>query len=497
MINISCFESKIITEGKKTEIDKKNERIIKPKTLPEFKKYLLSIYNADDPRHLTIYSIDSEGNANQVYDEEDYLDEDNTAFKVIYDESILNNSNSELEKKDDNISEDNNVDNIINSFDNTIDDNELITIIDEELKEKEKEKDIFDNKNFSQNLLNKFLNSQNDIINKSKLNLDENVQNLMGEKSKIFLDIINISQIGNIINKSQKIIELSKIKKNNDSNMKKSENNFINKNEIFENNKSFNNHNSIEQEKPQENNEDDNGIDLEFLEKNINLERTVKRAKYITLKNIGFKNVGKQIFKGGELYFLKGEDSSEEYFFAGNKKETKQYISIPGELGYLNVYKDTDIILSIDEEEPLIGKKYIFDVYIKSDEKKVKMDKPLRITINIIEDKEEEEEEQKKLMKEKLKQFELESKEKKEKEEKEEKERIEKEEKERIEKEEEEKEEEEKEKNDKIDKLQELYDKLEEEYYISNFQTEEEVKAKIKELNFNEEQIISWIESIM
>ena len=47
------------------------------------------------------------------------------------------------------------------------------------------------------------------------------------------------------------------------------------------------------------------------------------------------------------------------------------------------------------------------------------------------------------------------------------------------------------------EKLNEIYSKLEEEYYISSFKQEDEVKEKIKELKYNEDEIIAWVESIM
>jgi len=54
-------------------------------------------------------------------------------------------------------------------------------------------------------------------------------------------------------------------------------------------------------------------------------------------------------------------------------------------------------------------------------------------------------------------------------------------------------------KKKKVDKekLQEIYQKLEEYYYITNFKSEKEVKQKIIELNYNLELITNWVESIM
>ena len=50
---------------------------------------------------------------------------------------------------------------------------------------------------------------------------------------------------------------------------------------------------------------------------------------------------------------------------------------------------------------------------------------------------------------------------------------------------------------EKDELLNEIYAKLEEYYYVSSFKPEDEVKEKIKELNYDEEQIINWLESIM
>jgi len=46
-------------------------------------------------------------------------------------------------------------------------------------------------------------------------------------------------------------------------------------------------------------------------------------------------------------------------------------------------------------------------------------------------------------------------------------------------------------------RVQEIYNRLEDEFYISSFKTEEEIKKKIIELNLDNEKIDEWIESIM
>ena len=47
------------------------------------------------------------------------------------------------------------------------------------------------------------------------------------------------------------------------------------------------------------------------------------------------------------------------------------------------------------------------------------------------------------------------------------------------------------------EKLQKVYNQFEEEYYVSCFKSEEEVKKKIKELNYDIDAITSWIETVM
>ena len=52
-------------------------------------------------------------------------------------------------------------------------------------------------------------------------------------------------------------------------------------------------------------------------------------------------------------------------------------------------------------------------------------------------------------------------------------------------------------KKEEEEKLQNIYERLEEEYLISNFKSKEVVKKKIKDLNYNIEEITNWVESII
>ena len=338
-----------------------------------------------------------------------------------------------------------------------LDDKELLLMIDEESNEKEEKKEVFDSKLFGKELLDKFISSQEKVVNESKLNLDNHIMSIMEEKSKVFMNLKDISEI---IDKSKKIMSQSKLIKKNEPEG------------------SQDNHIKIEEE----NVNDENAVDLKFLEEEVELTKKIKEAKWIVLE-VGFRNIGKRTFSGGDLYFEIGQESSEDFYLTGVKKERKQSFSLNENFGPTKELKEG---ITLRNEDPKNGNNYTIYLYIASDKYKIKMQNPLKIVIHV-EDKAEEEKQ-------------------KEKEEQENKE---------PEKEEEHKEPEKQEviqlnpgggnednnnqgeQNEEEEKLQRIYNKLEEEYYISNFKTEEEIKDKIRELNYNIDDITNWIESIM
>ena len=254
----------------------------------------------------------------------------------------------------------------------------------------------------------------------------------------------------------------------------------------------------------EENDIEENAIDLKFLEDEIELTKKIKEAKWIELE-VGFRNIGKRTFTGGDLYFEMGKESSEDFYLTGVKKEKKQSFSLGEDFVPSKEIRDR---LTFRNEEPKDGSTYTIYLYIASDKYKIKMQNPLKIVIHV-EDKTEEEKQKEK------EEQERKEKEEQERKEKEEQERKEKEEQERKEKEKKEEEEKQSEViqlnpgrgddsdhhsediNEEEKKIQDIYNKLEEEYYISNFKQEDEVKEKIKELNFDNDAITSWIESIM
>ena len=478
VINVTLVESRTLNAGKK-EVEKKKFQMKKPHSFREFKKHLLKEFNTDNESTLTIFSIDWDGELTEITEEDEFLDKENVAFKVVYDESNtdlkqnnIEEEKLEKEKENENEKKDDKVDN--DDLDTDLDDKELLLMIGEEANEKEEKKEVFNSKLFGQELLDKFLSSQEKAVNESKLNLDKNIKGIMEEKSKIF---INLKDISEIIDKTKKIMSQSKL---------------IKKNEPDGNQNSQNNHIVMEEE----NDIEENAIDLKFLEDEIELTKKIKEAKWIELE-VGFRNIGKRTFTGGDLYFEMGKESSEDFYLTGVKKEKKQSFSLGEDFVPSKEIRDR---LTFRNEEPKDGSTYTIYLYIASDKYKIKMQNPLKIVIHV-EDKTEEE-----------KQKEKEEQERKEKEEQERKEKEEQERKEKEKKEEEEKQSEVIQLNpgrgddsdhhsEDIDeeekKIQDIYNKLEEEYYISNFKQEDEVKEKIKELNFDNDAITSWIESIM
>ena len=499
MINLALLQTIKISEKKKKNIEKKKYQIKKPKSLKDLKKLLLSEFNTENLNSIKIYSVDWDGEANEIKDDEDFKNEDSIAFKAIFDKDIPNLDNiddinqNQRDESNDSISE-----------------NELMAILDEELNKDKKEEIKFDSKIFSQNLLNEFKNKQKDIINSAKLKIDKNYDTMI-EQNKTFLDIKIFPKIReSIIKASTNIIEMSKI-----NNEKKNENSFIfkDKKEIkSEINKPPSNHminmrNKEEEEKEEEKEEkeikeeekDEKEVkeeyDFEFINKEINLEKTKEDAKLIDIDNIDFKNIGKKkFFVGGDLYFFKGEDSSEGIFFVGIRKDKKQGICLEEDLYPNRISKGNNMTICI--EEPLIGNNYCLNVIIKSYNQEIKMKDPHKININVIKDKniiqEEYEKERKDNENEKLEEDQEKNEQNENNNQENKNEKL-----ETQEKNEQNENNNEENENAKEDLKQIILDELEDQFMISNFKPVEEIKEMIVHLNYDREKIYSWIETIM
>ena len=123
--------------------------------------------------------------------------------------------------------------------------------------------------------------------------------------------------------------------------------------------------------------------DFEFIIKEINLTKNEEESKLIELNDISFKNIGKTTYTKTDLYFYKDEESSKEIYFVNDWDiKNKLNIELKEDLTPLMKFNMNLIVLKIDE--PIIGKNYTCNIYIKSDRKKVIMKKPLKININIV-----------------------------------------------------------------------------------------------------------------
>ena len=557
MVNVVLIENRKISNGNKREIEIAKLSIKRPTSLLKFKEFVLSKFGKQNIEFIKIYSVENDGDLNELREDSDLEDPDNNAFRAVYDEDIQKEEEIKEEVKNDEIKNEEE-----NNNNKSMDEDELLSILNEELK-KEEEKNInnfnFNIKSFNQQLLNKFINKQEEIVNQTKLKIDNSIKSSMIEQSEIFTDLQNIPQIQqSILSASKSIIYNSKINLENN-----------NKSQIIKKKEEIKKSIIIDNEEKEEEKEE---YDFQFIKDTINLTKTTKEAKWIEIKDIDFQNIGKDTFTGGDLYFFKEESSSEDYYFVGIQKDKKQGICLSEDLMPNNILKENQI--TIRNEEPLIGNTYSFNISIKSDKKEIKMKNILKIKINVIEDnlekeqkekeekkrkekeqreKEEKEkikrqkEEEEKKKKEELEKLKKEEEEKKKKEEEEKKKKEEEEKKKKEEEEKKKKEEEEKKKkeeeikkkeeeeekfeeafndqteheensnnggndinngehnnnnngggdDDDEERCQKMFDKLEESYYISSFKPAEEIKRKIRELNFNEDEITAWVESVM
>ena len=401
MINISLFESKIISKENKKEIEKKKGQIKKPKTLSDFKKYLLSEFNTNNPNYISIYSIDMDGEPSEVKDEEDYTDEDCIAFKIVYDESNPIKDDNKSIKSDNNERRDDeeNLDKNNESI-GSIDENELISILDEELKDEKKEDDNkFESKSFNKNLLDEFLQKQEELINRTKLTIDRQIENIMTEKSQIFTDLKNIPQINEtIVGTTKKIIEVSQINKSNVILNKPLESIVLSKENKIEKKDKEKDEEKKDEEKDEEkkdeeikihNNlveedesDDERQNEIKFINTEIKLEKTVNEAKWIDIENVSFQNNSSNKYSAGELYFCRGEESSKEINFVEN--QNKLDICFENDLNGLDISRGNQFNLRI--EEPSIGKTYFCYIYIKSDKYEIKTIEPLKIQVLVTKD---------------------------------------------------------------------------------------------------------------
>ena len=563
------------------EVKKEDFETTKPATLEELKQIIIKRYPSIISKTLTISYTDEDGDVYELNEDEDLQNSDAQTFKASFkvkiekekpkniikieskksEENVQEKkSEDENDEKDENEKKENENNNIDNFSDFDIDDEDLTKMLNEEYEKSKNEnekKEIFDSKLFVQNCISQFEKKQNELLNNLNNNLDQNINNLITEKSKIFLtssnDLISKINKNNISTSTPQInfndftqmtekikSDLLKAKTQTtlflSQSLKFSPNN--DKNKEINNSTPTGNIYLSEIKQPSQTQE----INIEFVSPPVIIQRKIYNCDCIEIKDIEFKNVGKE--KLENLFFCKESNNKgvneENIEFSGNIDQKLNGLKIkngPFE-SCDSAYSDS---IKVKIKNPQKGK-YVFFLTIKCFDKNIKVKNPLRISIFVEDDEKNNEKE--KEMQEKLKREEERIRKQKEKEEEEERirkqkekeeeeekikkkkeeeeERIrkqkEEEEEEKIRKQKEKEEEEErikKEKEEEInlppgnsnnaanqdggndDYYNELYEKYEADYYISSFKDKNEVIQKMKELKGDDKLITEWIESIM
>ena len=308
-------------------------------------KYDFSLIDIDNCKiKIVTNKINTEENNTSKYEvilELDNLKNINKYFKMFDDYDEFKNDFIELCKKNIKI--------------NSIDNSEIVLTIDLMIK----------TNNILNITLKKVESNEKEIIStllKDLKNKDEMINNLNSEIEKMKTKITSLEK--NINDLNIKIKDLEKLEE-----IEEELNELKNKYSILEEKININ-------EKEQED-------ELEFVNEDIILSKTEKEAKWIELSNITFKNLGNSTFSRIDLYFYKGEESSEEIYFVNNSDiKDKLYIELGGDFTPSSISSEYFVVLRIDE--PILGKKYFCNIYIKSTENNIKMKRPLKISINIV-----------------------------------------------------------------------------------------------------------------
>jgi hypothetical protein len=195
---------------------------------------------------------------------------------------------------------------------------------------------------------------------------------------------------------------------------------------------------------------------IKFINADLKLDKCVNECNLINIDNIAIKNISEKYFK--KLYFvIDTKVSSKDFYFYHINKDTNKYtLLIDGELKEKKKKKQ---LIQLKINEPKINKVYNLCMYIRENEYSENLSPPFNITINV---------RNQRLTKKKECPKRKDS------------------------------------DDDDIDykglskkDIDNIFNLLEEEFYITSFRAEEEVKEIIIDLQCNQELINDWVESIM
>ena len=191
---------------------------------------------------------------------------------------------------------------------------------------------------------------------------------------------------------------------------------------------------------------------IKFINADLKLDKCVNECHLINIDNITIRNISEKYFK--KLYFvIDTKVSSKDFCFYHINKDLNKYTLLIDE--ELKAKKKKKQLIQLKINEPKINKVYQLCMYIRENEYSENLSPPFNITINL-------KEEQKEFPKRKDSD------------------------------------------DDDIDykglskeDIDETFNFFEEEYYITAFREEEEIKEVIIDLQCNKELINNWVESIM
>ena len=126
-------------------------------------------------------------------------------------------------------------------------------------------------------------------------------------------------------------------------------------------------------------------INIRFLDDNLELEKTVKEAKYINVKNITIENIGFKTYES--LFFIKDEHkSSKEIVFNQNylmTSKNKFQLTLDGNFSH-GKKESHQFVIKIENAKP--NYEYTLYLIVKEEEKGIRLSKPFKISVKIKDD---------------------------------------------------------------------------------------------------------------
>jgi len=126
-------------------------------------------------------------------------------------------------------------------------------------------------------------------------------------------------------------------------------------------------------------------INIRFLDDNLELEKTVKEAKYINIKNITIENIGFKTYES--LFFIKDEHkSSKEIVFNQNylmTSKNKFQLTLDGNFSP-GKKESHQFVIKIENAKP--NYEYTLYLIVKEEEKGIRLSKPFKISVKIKDD---------------------------------------------------------------------------------------------------------------